>query len=267
MRKWRFLFLPSVLTVFALWTVSTRAQPCGTLVGANISGTWFGSIVLSNPDGRISHDTAVLVIRQSGSTVNGSMGSTIDQMTPWADGSFSNNQLQFHLDAAGGLNVNLTLAGGRLAGTASGQTIKAQVDLRPAPGLLPHDRLQQEIMAADRQLYEAFGNCDVAKYESFLSKNLEFYQDHTGKSDYEQNLQALKDRCAEGIRLRRELEQDSLLVNAAPGFGAIQAGIQRFYSSGRGGQEHLDATARFTNVWSKESGAWKLVRVISYDHR
>jgi ketosteroid isomerase-like protein len=32
------------------------------------------------------------------------------------------------------------------------------------------------------------------------------------------------------------------------------------------GSEHLDATARFTNVWSKETGSWKLIRVISYDH-
>lgn len=56
-------------------------------------------------------------------------------------------------------------------------------------------------------------------------------------------------------------------MNAAPGFGAIQAGIQRFYSRDHDGQEHLDATARITNVWSKQSGTWKLVRVISYDHR
>jgi hypothetical protein len=43
--------------------------------------------------------------------------------------------------------------------------------------------------------------------------------------------------------------------------------MQRFYSRGQDGQEHLDATARFTNVWSKQTGTWKLVRVISYDHR
>jgi hypothetical protein len=29
-------------------------------------------------------------------------------------------------------------------------------------------------MTADRQLYEAFGNCNVAGYASFLSKDLEF---------------------------------------------------------------------------------------------
>ena len=106
-----------------------------------------------------------------------------------------------------------------------------------------------------------------ARDASFLSKDLEFYQDRTGKTGYEENLKAGKDRCAEGIQLRRELDEASLVVNAAPGFGAIQAGTHRFYSRGKDGQERLDATARFTNIWSKESGAWKLVRVISYDHR
>ena len=100
-----------------------------------------------------------------------------------------------------------------------------------------------------------------------LSSDLEFYQDHTGKTNYEENLDALRDRCAEGIRIRRSLEEGSLLVDAAPGFGAIQAGIQQFYSVKPDGQEHLDATARFTDVWSKASGQWKLVRVISYDHK
>jgi ketosteroid isomerase-like protein len=141
------------------------------------------------------------------------------------------------------------------------------VNLRPAPGLLPHQKLIQEITEADRRLFEAFSACDVARYASFLSKDLEFYQDHTGKTGYEQNLKALQDRCAEGILLRRELVEDSLVVNAAPGYGAIEAGTQRFYSRQADGSEHLDATAQFTNVWSKETGSWKLVRIVSYEHR
>ncbi|WP_263381196.1 nuclear transport factor 2 family protein [Granulicella arctica] len=241
-------------------------QPAYTQTAPMIVGTWFGSIVITSINGKISHDTAVLIIEKSGSQIIGGMGRTIDQLTPWTEGALENSHLKFHLDAAGGLNVSLALAGEHLAGTAAGSGIKAQVDLRPAPGLMPHQRLEQEIMSVDRQLYESFGNCDVAGYASFLSNNLEFYQDRTGETGYEQNLKALKDRCAEGIRLRRELDPNSLVVNSAPGFGAIQAGIQRFYSRTQDGQEHLDATASFTTIWSKESGYWKLVRVISYDH-
>lgn len=260
MRKQFFLFLATILAFCAVDTLVASAQTSNP-----IAGTWFGTIAISTPDGKTSHDTAVLVVEQPAAKINGGMGRTIDQLTPWADGTFTNDELQFHLNAAGGLNVNLVLREGHLTGTATGQNIKAQIYVKPAPGLLPHEPLQQEIMATDHQLYVAFENCDVTRYASFLSKDLEFYQDHTGKTGYDENLKALQDRCAEGIHLRRELEPDSLLVNAAPGFGAIQAGTQRFYSRSKDGQEHLDATARFTNIWSKESGTWKLVRVISYE--
>jgi ketosteroid isomerase-like protein len=253
--------------VSALMAASTLSVPLAyTQTAPLVSSTWFGSIVIHGEDGKISHDNAVLVLENAGSKVHGSMGRTIDQMTPWAGGSLVNGSLTFRLDAAGGLNVSLSMAREHLVGTAIGSGMSATVDLKPAPGLMPHAQLQQEIAAVDQRLYESFGNCDVVGYASFLSTDLEFYQDRTGKTDYEQNVKALQDRCAEGIRMRRELNADSLVVNAAPGFGAIQAGTQRFYSRNKDGLEHLDATAQFTNVWSKQSGTWKLVRVISYDH-
>lgn len=195
------------------------------------------------------------------------MGRTIDQQTPWTEGSFEHNHLRLHLDVAGGVDVALEFRAGHLNGTATGKQINAQLMLSPAPGLLPHAQLLQEITAADQQIYDAFEKCDVAAYSTSLDKGLEFYHDRTGKTSYEENLDAVRNRCKEGIKLRRELETDTLIVNAVPGYGAIEAGVHRFYSQGADGQEHLDATARFTNVWSKDSGSWKLVRAISYDHR
>lgn len=262
MRK--LLLLIAAVAAAAGCLCAQRAQGQGS---GDLAGTWFGSIVLTTPDGKATHDTAVLTIHRSASDFGGGMGRTIDQLTPWANGSFKDNQLRFHLDAAGGLDFVLTYQEGTLAGAATGQGVQAQIDLKPSPGLLPHEQLLQEIMTADKSLYEAFDGCDVALYGNFLSKDLEFYHDRTGKTGYEENLKAVENRCAEGIQLRRELETDSLIVNAVPGLGAIEAGTHRFYSKDKDGQEHLDATARFTNVWSKESGHWKLVRVISYDHR
>lgn len=261
----------SSLLLAAILVFAPFCQPMGTAQkndapAVTITGTWFGSFIHTDPDGKVSHDTAVLIVRQTGSNFSGSLGQTIDQQTPWMDGSLKDNRLRFHLNAAGGLNVSLVLHPDSLTGTATGERVSAQIDLKSAPGLLPHQQLVGEITKADRELFNAFDNCDVAQYANFLSKNLEFYHDRTGKTGYEENLQALQNRCAEGIRLHRQLEPDSLIVNAVPGFGAIETGIQRFYSQGQNGQEHLDAVARFTNVWSKRTGAWKLVRVISYDH-
>ncbi len=250
------------------WTHPGPAQPTPP-----VSGTWFGSIVLTDARGKTQHDTAVLVVADPGASAgvspktSGSMGRTIDQMTLWDGGLVKDDKLNFHLDAAGGLDITLIEAGGHLKGSVTGKQLTGQIDLTRAQGLLPHDQLENEIKAADQKLYKAFESCDVAGFGALLSSDLEFYQDHTGKTGYAENLQALRNRCGDGIRLRRTLEEGSVIVNAAPGFGAIQAGVQQFFSIAPDGQEHLEATARFTNIWSKASGTWKLVRVVSYDHR
>lgn len=253
-----------VFCILALTTSLLYPQAPQGPIDPPLSGTWFGSFVMTAPDGKTSHDTAVLILGEGGT---GSIGRTADQQTPFKDGQVNDNNLAFHLDAAGGLDFSLHLASGHLRGTAVSKGAKAQLDLQPSPGLLPHQQLVEEITSADSQLFRAFDSCDVSRYASLLSENLEFYQDHTGKTGYEDNLKSLRDRCAEGITLRRELVKDSLVVNAAPGYGAIEAGIHRFYSRQPDGSEHLDATAQFTEVWSKSTGSWKLVRIISYDHR
>lgn len=245
-----------------LATASSTAQTAAS----KIAGTWFGDFLITNPDGRISHNKAVLVVEEHGSKLSGSIGPTVDQQNPFADAQVENGALRFHLNAAGGLDFVLQLTDGRLKGTASGARMKAALELRPVSGLLPHQQLVDEILAADGNLFDAFGACDVTRFAGFLSPDLEFYQDNIGKSDYAETLQATKNRCAEGIQLRRELVKDSVVVNALPGTGAVEAGTHRFYSRKPNGTEHLDATARFTEIWSKDSGTWKLVREISYDH-
>jgi hypothetical protein len=160
--------MPTIRTLafcaLALTAPNLFAQAAAEQKGPDLSGTWFGEFNQANPDGKVSHDTAVLIMEQHGPSVTGSIGPTADQQMPLTDGRMDDGNIRFHLDALGG--------------TAS-----------------------------------------------------------------------------------------SLVVNAVPGFGAIEAGTHRFYSRQRDGSEHLDATAQFTNVWSKETGSWKVVRVISYDHR
>ncbi|MGA8939872.1 MAG: nuclear transport factor 2 family protein [Acidobacteriaceae bacterium] len=252
------------LTLFASFL---HAQSAAQPERLAVSGTWFGDFTLTAPDGTVSHNTAVMIFEQHGAGLAGSVGPTVDQQSPFTDGRVDGQTVAFHLDAAGGLDFTLRSDHGHLMGTATGKSAKATIDVRPAPGLLPHAKLVEEIMEADRALFHAFDTCDAAGYASFLSKDLEFYHDHTGKTGYEDNLRALRNRCAEGIQLRRELVEGSLVVNAVPGYGAIEAGVHRFYSLQKDGSEHLDATAQFSEVWSKETGDWKLVRVLSFDHR
>lgn len=232
---------------------------------SGFTGTWFGSFIVTNPDGTLNRDTAVLVLRDNGGTLSGSMGRTIDQQTPITGISVTGSDVRFHMDAAGGLDFELKRSGGRLIGASKGR-LKAAIDVRPAPGLLPHDQLVQEITDADRRLFAASDACDIDGYAAFLSPDIEFYHDKTGETGYQDQLVNLRQRCHEGLVMRRELIPDSLIINAAPGFGVIEAGTHRFYAKQKDGTERIDATARFTEVWSKASGSWKLVRVISYDH-
>jgi ketosteroid isomerase-like protein len=247
-----------------LMAVSLSAQTKDASCSA-FSGTWYGSFRVFTPDGKSVRDNAVLVLTCDSGTMAGSAGSNMDQQAPISRVQFTGDEIRFHMEPMGGLDFHLKRQGNHLAGTASGN-VRAVIDVKPAPGLLPHDQLVAELTDADRNLFEAFGTCNIAAYASYLSPDLEFYHDQGGKTGYQEQLDSLRQRCGEGLVLRRELVKDSLVVNAAPGFGAIEAATHRFYAKQKDNAEHLDATAKFTEIWTKASGGWKLVRVISYDH-
>ncbi len=253
------------IVVASLGKVHSQAAPSSA--GDPFQGTWFGSFAMTNPNGTISHDTAVIVLERHGDQIAGTAGPTIDHQMPMSGAHIDGGALHFTVDVQGGVAFELHGTTDHLEGTAAGGSMKAALDLKPAPGLLPHDELVKEISEADSQMFAAFSACDFDKYSMFLASDLEFYYDHVGKQDYASNLLAMHQRCTEGIVLRREIVDGTLLVNASPGFGAIEAGTHRFYSKQPDGSEHLDATAQFTNVWSKASGSWKLVRAVSFDHR
>jgi len=198
--------------------------------------------------------------------MTGSAGSNIDRQSPISRVQFTGDEIRFHMEPMGGLDFQLKRQGSHLVGTANGQ-VRAVIDVQPAPGLLPHGELVDEISDADRSLFEASDTCNVAVYASYLSPDLEFYHDQGGKTGYQEQLDSLQQRCGEGLVLRRELVRNSMVVNAAPGFGAIEAATHQFYAKQKDGTERLDATAKFTEIWTKASGSWKLVRIISYDHQ
>jgi ketosteroid isomerase-like protein len=249
--------LMSVMSLAA----QTQDTPCPAF-----SGTWFGSFRIGAPDGTSTRDNAVIVLTGNCGTITGGAGSSIDQLAQISRVQVSGDEIRFHMEPMGGLDFQLQRRGNHLVGTASGK-VRAAIDVQPAPGLLPHDQLVAEITQADRQLFEASDACNIAAYASHLSPDLEFYHDRGGKTGYQDQLDSLRQRCSEGLVMRRDLDKDSLVINATPGFGAIEAGTHKFYATQSDGTERLDAAAKFTEIWTKASGRWKLVRVISYDHR
>lgn len=240
-----------------------RTQPA-----ADVTGTWSGSFVITMPDANVTRDKAVLVLRQDGTALTGSVGASIDQQSPIENGRAAAGAISFHISANGGMDFRLHLEQGALRGEAMATTprgpITARLDAVRAPALTP---LRDEILAADTALFAAYNACDLAKFGAAFTPDLEFYHDKTGLTGLAQNLDSLRRRCGETVKYRRQLDTASVEVYPVPGYGAMEFGSHSFYARGPDGVEKLDATVKFANLWQRQDGAWKLSRVISYDHR
>lgn len=127
-----------------------------------------------------------------------------------------------------------------------------------------HATLFQEIYTMDSLLFTAFNNRDVAAMGNIFDKDLEFYHDKTGLTGYEANLHLLKQMATRDNAPTRELVKESMEVYPVPGYGAVQYASHRFCHFEN---EQLDCgTFKFVHIWQKKEGAWKLTRIVSFDH-
>ena len=131
------------------------------------------------------------------------------------------------------------------------------------------DDLTVEIAALDSEVFAAYNTCDLAKFESFLDKDLEFYHDQTG-------LSVGRQAAVEGVKnnicgkVHRDLIPGTLAVYPLKGYGAVETGIHLFcdpkLAAANGKCGDGSGAARFTHLWQNKDGVWKITRVISYDH-
>lgn len=126
-------------------------------------------------------------------------------------------------------------------------------------------RLYDTLARMDSILFHAFNSCEYDVFNDLLSKDLEFYHDKSGLTDYNYNITALKNKCKLAWKIRRELVPGSMEVYAVPGYGAIQVGSHRFYNTEKG-PEMLGGTFKFLHIWKRENGKWRITRIASYDH-
>jgi ketosteroid isomerase-like protein len=125
------------------------------------------------------------------------------------------------------------------------------------------DALFQTIASLDAALFEAFNRCDLEKFGALLADDLEFYHDLDGLSRTRQSaVESLRKHICG--KVRRELVPGTLEVHPIAGYGAVQLGVHRFQHPGT--TDDTPGEAKFVHVWANKDGAWKLARVISYDH-
>src|SRR5712664_2941537 len=67
-------------------------------------------------------------------------------------------------------------------------------------------------------------------------------------------------------KVTRELVPGTLQVHYMKGYGAVEMGVHRFHDPGHEDTEGL-GEGKFIHLWQYKDGAWKITRVISYDHR
>ena len=124
--------------------------------------------------------------------------------------------------------------------------------------------LYDTIAHLDSVLFQAFNNRDLDKLISLFTDDLEFYHDKGGLTNYRQNIDAFKNLFDKNNGLKRDLIAGSLEVYALPDYGAVQTGLHRFCHTENGQPDC--GTFKFVHIWKKRDGAWKISRVISYDH-
>ena len=155
-----------------------------------------------------------------------------------------------------------------LATQIGGQSTLVSASALATRSLSPSQELFNKIASLDSALFAsvmgAYDECDLEKFASFFSEDIEFYHDKGGLTYSRKALvDSVKSVCG---RQRRELVPGTLEVYPVPGYGAIEVGAHRFYH--RQGTEEVGGTvtAKFLHVWQNKDGEWKITRVISYAH-
>jgi len=125
------------------------------------------------------------------------------------------------------------------------------------------EELNKAITALDAALFDAYNKCDLAKFGSLIDDNVEFYHDQGGVT---LGRAALVDAVKNNIcgKVTRELVPSSLQVYPMKGYGAIEMGTHLFHHPGH--PENGDGEGKFVHLWQYKDGAWKVTRVLSYDH-
>ncbi len=125
------------------------------------------------------------------------------------------------------------------------------------------DPLFTTILSLDTKLFDAYNHCDLATLGAMVSDDLEFYHDQTGLSVGKATFLAAIQQNICG-KVQRTLLQDTLEVYPLKGLGAVEIGIHRFHHPGH--PEDGMGDAKFVTLWENKDGAWKVTRVISYEH-
>ena len=133
----------------------------------------------------------------------------------------------------------------------------------PADSASAFAALESELAQMDSLLFDAlFVRCDAGRANSVLDSDVEFYDDRSGLSRGDavrDNSRRLAENCPADHGVRRILLPSTVEVHRIGSFGAVQTGVHHFVERGA----TTSTIGRFTHIWRRTGGQWKLARVIS----
>jgi hypothetical protein len=139
------------------------------------------------------------------------------------------------------------------------------VDAQTRTGEQLPEELARTLASLDGALFDSFNRCDLEKFATYFVDDLEFYHDKGGLTLSRQSLvESVKNNICG--KVRREVVAASLEAHPIPGYGAVQIGTHRFYELNAPKGSGPVGVAKFIHLWQHKDGAWKITRVISYDH-
>jgi hypothetical protein len=127
------------------------------------------------------------------------------------------------------------------------------------------EELTRAVTTLDAQLFDAYNTCNLEKFDSFFVDDVEFYHDKGGVT---LGRKALTESVKNNIcgKTTRELVAGTLEVYPIHGYGAVEIGVHRFRHPEGSADHGVIGEAKFIHLWQYKDGAWKITRVISYDH-
>jgi len=127
--------------------------------------------------------------------------------------------------------------------------------------------LYDELARMDSVLFDAaFVTCSAPRVNALFRDDIEFYHDQTGLSAGEKaraDFRRLTENCPRTNGVVREVVDGSLQVFPMKDDYAIQMGSHRFVNE----RASSSTVAKFVHLWQNKDGTWKLIRVLSFDHR
>ena len=135
------------------------------------------------------------------------------------------------------------------------------------PSAQSSDPLYRTISGLDSAMFDAYNQCDLVRLGSFFAEDLEFYHDQTGLARGRQPfLKAIRENICG--KVRRDLVRGSLEVYPLKTYGAVETGDHMFCDPRvhRVCEDTFSGIAKFVMLWELKDGAWRITRVISYNH-